>query len=265
MSASLIFSLLAIALYLTGAIWVLLRLAGKARLIYSWFRGLNLAAVLMHALALYQQLGLPLNVNLGLFETFSLANWFMCMFILLASYRRPTFNLAVILFPLTAILLLLTEFSLSKGLAFTGSKGLYFHLVVSLAAYSFFALASVQALLLALQNRQLKARRLFGVLDALPPLQTMEGLLFDLLITGQLLLSLGILSGALFLDTMFTQGMLHKTLLSIAAWLIFGYLLFGHWRFGWRGLTAVRWTLGGSCLLLLAYFGSKLVVQFILA
>lgn len=265
MAASLPFTLLAAAFYIAGASWVILHLARKVPAKPALVRFVGLSALLTHGLALYSHMGLPNELNLGFVEATSLANWLICAFILIASLRHPTLNLAALLFPLAAVTLLFSQFYASSSLPVTGHNGLFFHIVASLSAYSLFALASVQALLLALQNHQLKHRQVSGLLSVLPPLQTMERLLFELLLAGQLLLSLGILSGFIFLDNMFVAGMLHKTLLSLAAWLTFGLLLLGRWRFGWRGLTAVRWTLGGSLLLLLAYFGSKFILQFILA
>ena len=265
MAASLPFTLLAAAFYIAAGTWVLLHLARKAPARLVLVRFLGLGALLAHGLALYSHLGLPETLNLGFLEAASLANWLICAFILIASLRHSTLNLAVLLFPLAAIVLLLSQLSIHSAFPIEGRKGLFFHIIASLSAYSLFALASVQALLLAVQNQQLKHHHVSGLISVLPPLQTMERLLFELLFAGQLLLTLGILSGFIFLDTMFAAGMLHKTLLSLAAWVTFGLLLLGRWRFGWRGLTAVRWTLGGSLLLLLAYFGSKFVLQFILA
>lgn len=265
MGASLPLTLLAAAFYIAAGTWVSLHLARKAPAKLGLVRALGLGALLAHGLALYGHMGLPETLNLGLLEAASLANWLICAFILMASLRHSTLNLTVLLFPLAAITLLFSQFTSSGAFAIEGRNGLFFHIIVSLSAYSLFALASVQALLLAAQNHQLKQRHISGLIAVLPPLQTMERLLFELLFAGQLLLSLGILSGFIFLDNMFATGMLHKTLLSLAAWVTFGLLLLGRWRFGWRGLTAVRWTLGGSLLLLLAYFGSKLVLQFILA
>ena len=266
MTASLPFTLLAATFYIASAAWVLLHLARKATAKLTLIRLLGLAALVAHGLALYGHLGFPNYTQLGFLEAASLANWLICIFILITSLRHSTLNLAVLLFPLAAITLLFNEFYANGGLLpLNDRKGLFFHIVASLSAYSLFALASVQALLLAIQNHQLKQRHMGGLISVLPPLQTMERLLFELLIAGQLLLTLGILSGFIFLDNMFAAGMAHKTLLSLAAWVVFGLLLLGRWRLGWRGLTAVRWTLGGSLLLLLAYFGSKFVLQFILA
>ena len=92
----------------------------------------------------------------------------------------------------------------------------------------------------------------------------MESLLFGFLWAGWILLSLSLLSGALFLDDLLAQHLAHKTILSSFAWVVFAVLLWGRHQLGWRGHKAIRWTLAGFCLLMLAYFGSKLVREFIL-
>ena len=92
----------------------------------------------------------------------------------------------------------------------------------------------------------------------------MEAMLFELLWIGLGLLSIAIASGALFIDDIFAQSLVHKTVLTIAAWLLFATLLWGHYRLGWRSKTAVRLTLAGFALLMLAFFGSKLVLELIL-
>ena len=81
---------------------------------------------------------------------------------------------------------------------------------------------------------------------------------------GIILLTLSIASGLIFLDNFFAQHLAHKTVLSLLAWIIFTTLLVGRYRFGWRGMRAVRWTLGGCGLLVLAYFGSKFVLEVVL-
>ena len=64
---------------------------------------------------------------------------------------------------------------------------------------------------------------------------------------------------------MFAQQLAHKTILSIIAWIVFLILLIGHWKLGWRGRTAIRGTLIGFVFLMLAYFGSKFVLEIVLA
>jgi ABC-type uncharacterized transport system permease subunit len=102
------------------------------------------------------------------------------------------------------------------------------------------------------------------ILHRLPPLQTMERLLFQLIFFGFFLLSLTLVSGLIFVHNLFAQHLVHKTVLSFFAWLIFGLLLWGRMRHGWRGRTAIRWALSGYTALVLAYFGSKLVLEQVL-
>ncbi|MGR9000150.1 MAG: cytochrome C assembly family protein, partial [Gammaproteobacteria bacterium] len=99
---------------------------------------------------------------------------------------------------------------------------------------------------------------------SLPPLQTMESLLFQMLATGLFFLTISLVSGFVFIEDVFAQHLAHKTVLSILAWLIFSALLIGRSRYGWRGQIAIQWTLIGFVSLLLAYFGSKLVLEIIL-
>lgn len=150
-----------------------------------------------------------------------------------------------------------------QGRSIDLSSGLGIHIFTSLLAYSMLTLAALQALLLAMQNKHLHNHHPGGLIRTLPPLQDMEALLFKLLFVGIALLSAGLISGALYVDNLFSQHLVHKTVLSIIAWGTFSTLLFGHWRYGWRGRIAIRWTLTGFVLLMLAFFGSKFVLEFL--
>ena len=144
------------------------------------------------------------------------------------------------------------------------SLGMRLHILLSLLSYSLFTLAAVQSGLLAVQNQHLHNRHPGGFVRALPPLQTMEALLFEMIGLGFILLSLGLITGFMFLEDMFSQHLVHKTLLSLMSWVVFAVLLWGRFRFGWRGRIAIRWTMAGFMALMLAYFGSKAVVELIL-
>jgi ABC-type uncharacterized transport system permease subunit len=98
----------------------------------------------------------------------------------------------------------------------------------------------------------------------MPPLKNMEVLLFEVIVVGFVALTISLGSGLLFLENMFAQQLAHKTILSIFAWFVFLILLIGHWKLGWRGRTAIRRTLSGFVSLMLAYFGSKFVLEIIL-
>ena len=116
---------------------------------------------------------------------------------------------------------------------------------------------------MALQDRALRARKTAGWTRILPPLETMENVLFLTIHVGFLVLTLALFSGLFFVEDLFAQHLAHKAILSIIAWAVFGILLLGRWQFGWRGRKAVRWVLAGYVVLLLAYFGSRLVLELI--
>ncbi|MGH8120534.1 MAG: cytochrome C assembly family protein, partial [Gammaproteobacteria bacterium] len=130
-------------------------------------------------------------------------------------------------------------------------------------AYSVLTVAAFQSVLLFLQDRQLTRKRPASIM-LLPPMQIMEDLLIKIIALGFFLLSLSLATGLMFVQDLFAQHLVHKTVLSLLAWCIFGALLWGHWSRGWRGKTVSRWTIGGFLSLMLAYFGSKFVLELIL-
>lgn len=138
------------------------------------------------------------------------------------------------------------------------------HATIALLAYATLAVAALLAVTLWLQERALRRREFHGWLRALPPLVQLESLLFRTISVGFTLLTATLLSGLLFVENLFAQHLVHKTVLSLMSWLVFGGLLIGRYRNGWRGRKAVRWTLVAMALLVLAYFGSKFVIELVL-
>lgn len=138
------------------------------------------------------------------------------------------------------------------------------HIGSSMLAYAVLTLAAIQSAVIAVQDHQLKHRHTRGIIQVLPPLQLMETILFELLWVGVIMLTIAIGSGAVFIDDIFAQHLVHKTVLTIFAWALFSLLLWGHYQLGWRSQTAVRLTLAGFALLMLAFFGSKLVLELVL-
>jgi ABC-type uncharacterized transport system permease subunit len=114
------------------------------------------------------------------------------------------------------------------------------------------------------QERALRQRQIHGWLRALPPLTQLEQLLFRTIGAGFILLTLVLVTGMMFVSNLLTQHLWHKTVLSVLSWLVFGWLLVGRWCYGWRGQRAVKFTLFAMALLLLAFFGSKFVLELVL-
>ena len=94
----------------------------------------------------------------------------------------------------------------------------------------------------------------------------MESLLFKVITLGFILLTLTVGSGMLFSEQIFGKPLefSHKVVFSIASWFIYAGLLYGRYRYGWRGLKAIRWTLAGFGLLVLSYIGSRVVLELLL-
>ena len=222
-------------------------------------------AIVLHTVVLLQRIVMPDGLNLQFFNALSIVALLVATILFGATIRHPLENLAIVVLPTTALSLILDQAVQQNAvIAASADRALQFHILISLLAFSLLSIAVLQALLLAIQDRHLHNHHPGGLIRALPPLQLMENLLFQLITVGFLLLSVALLSGFLFLEDIFAQHLVHKTILSCVAWLIFATLLGGRWQFGWRGRTAIRWTLGGGIVLLLAYFGSKLVLELIL-
>ncbi len=226
---------------------------------------LGALALILHGTSLFLQMHHASGLNLNFFNAASLIAFTVILLTLLACLRMPVENLLLLLLPLGMITVLLAHFMPAGTLApIDEAPGILAHILLSISAYGMLTIAVFQSLLLLVQDHQLKHKHPSGLIRNFPPLQTMESLLFGFLWAGWALLTLSLLSGALFLEDLLAQHLAHKTILSIFAWVVFAVLLWGRHQLGWRGHRAIRWTLAGFCLLMLAYFGSKLVREFIL-
>ncbi len=205
------------------------------------------------------------HFNFSFFSTASLISALVSLLLLLANLTKPVEKLGIIIFPLAAIMLGLEIIFPDKYRSLQDYNWqMSIHIFSSIIAFSLLNIAALQALFLAVQEKQLRRHPPKKFILNLPALQTMESLLFQMITVGLLFLSVSLMTGILFIDDLFTQHLVHKTILSIIAWLIFSALLIGRWCYGWRGQTAVKFTISGFILLLLAYFGSKLVLEIIL-
>ena len=178
-----------------------------------------------------------------------------CLFL---SIRR----LGILVFPLAALNLFFAAWWGSEP-NIVANAGLAFnvHIMVSILSYSLLTIATIQALLFYYQERHLKHPGSKRILMAMPPLQTMEQLLFQLVGIGFVLLTITLLSGAMFSQQFFGQAFefKHHTILALLGWLVFATLLFKRFTSGLRGAQAVAWTMAGFILIQLGYFGTKIV------
>lgn len=262
-------SLLTITLYLAALAILLhqvfrkesLKIAGRTYAVL-W---LVAAGLVCHAVSVFLSIHTEDGYVFSFFKMPSLFFVVINLVVLLSSLRKPLHNLFIFLLPLSvAAIVLDLLLSEAQSSAERYSSGVITHIIFSILAYSLLTIASLQAVFLAYQNHQLKHKHLRGVMGILPPLQTMEALLFELVWAGQILLTASLVTGAVYMESFFGQHLAHKTTFSIISWLIYAVLLWGRHTLGWRGASAIRWTLGGFAALMLAYFGSKLVLEVIL-
>lgn len=222
-------------------------------------------ALTAHAISLKFTLLAPNGFRFDFLAMLSLITWSVALLLLFLSLKHKLTLLILATAPLAALAELAAAQSWGGASPLTQiSPGIAAHAFLSISAYSLLTLATLQAIYLYWLNQQLHNHRPAGISRLLPPLQTMESLLFGLIAFGQLLLTASLITGALFVDDLFAQHLAHKTALSILAWVLYSILLWGHWKKGWRGNTAVRWTLSAFAVLMLAFFGSKLALEVIL-
>jgi ABC-type uncharacterized transport system permease subunit len=202
--------------------------------------------------------------HFGVIEVSVLISAALASIALITNARRPLGALILGVLPVTALVALLSLLFQSHYPPQRLAGDVFLHILVSVLAYSFATLAALQSAFLAFQNYQLRNHHPSAVIRRFPPLQDMEKLLFELLWLTEVLLTVGIVAGFAFAQDWSEQGLIHKMFFSILAWLVFAVLLWGRHQLGWRGNTAIRGTLAGFVCLLLGFYGSKAVIEFIL-
>ncbi len=233
----------------------------------AWERGAVVLPLILHAGLLYSAALAGPSLTLGVGIAVSIIVWLSVLIYWLGSFVHRVEGLHAMVMPIAAFACLLPLIAPStRTLPNTELFAFKAHLIISLLAYSLFTIASLHALLMALLEKRLHGGHLGTGRSALPPLLTMESILFRLIAAGFVLLTLSLASGILFSEELFGRPLSfsHKTVFGVLSWLIFGALLAGRARYGWRGRTAMRWTLAGFLMLVLAYLGSRFVVEVIL-
>lgn len=258
-----IFSLSAAACYLIAATILyrtLVKDPNATRMPAVW---MVVIGVLLHSIAQYHHWAGDGPIEISFLNVLSLSALAVTTILVLSTaLKHSLFDAGLIALPLS-VLLLLAEWAIpAPGSLFEGaSSGIAVHVTCSILAFGLLSLAGFYALFVALIDHFLRGHQLSPMVRALPPLAVMETLLFRLIIAGFVLLTVGLCAGLLYVNDLFAQHLAHKSILAITAWVVFGALLLGRLLWGWRGRTAVRLTLAGVVLLLLAYFGSKFVLE----
>jgi ABC-type uncharacterized transport system permease subunit len=225
-------------------------------------------ALVLHAMLLYRGFVTPEGLDLGIANALSLIVWLTVLIYWVAGLAFP--GLASILGLMAPVALLAVLFQAfiptHHYVTYAGTPVFTLHFVIAMLAYALFIVATVHAVLMLAEEKWLHRGVMPPFLRSLPPLMEMEALLFRILLAAFVLLTLTLVSGLFFSEQLFGKPLKfnHKTVFGIVSWLIFGGLLVGHYVRGWRGRTAVMWTLSGFTMLLFAYLGSKIVWELIL-
>ncbi len=250
----------------------------------AWERVALLVPLALHALLLSQDMFGAGGPRFGFAYALSAMLWLAVLFYWVESFfydldgiLPPALLLAALASPLPAL------FPGRASAALAASLEFRLHVVLAMLAYSLFTIAILHALLMALLERRLHgsaaargaggpllavgAHMLAGPLGALPPLLTLERLLFRMIAAAFILLTCTLATGIAFSESLFGRPLQfdHKTLFALISWATFALLLAGRHLYGWRGRVALRWTLSGFVLLLLAYVGSRFVLEVLLA
>jgi ABC-type uncharacterized transport system permease subunit len=258
---NLVLALILFLLYAASA-WVMLRSVKNPRLEpLAWV--LLLVAIFGHSDVIIHVMRISARFSIGLLEAMSLLGWTLAVLACVISIDRQNRVLGAILISSAAVGAAMTGAGRSFAEATSAGWELTAHILLSMAAAALLFAAAVTALLLVFLDRRLRTRRLADLPSTLPPLDALEKIMFRLIGAGFGLLTLALLTGFVFVTNLFTQNLLQKTVLSLIAWLIFGVLLVGRLLFGWRGRSAVRWTLSGFAILAVAYFGVKFVLEYL--
>lgn len=233
----------------------------------GWERIWLLAALLAHGISLANEIFPVDAMHFSFSIAISLIVWLAIAFYWIESFYTRMEGLQMFVLPAAAVgALLPTIFPGQHLLVHAGSLQFRVHFLIAMLAYSLFTLAALHAILMAVAEKGLHRGRLTPLMASLPPLLTMESLLFRLIHIAFVLLTLTLVSGVLFSESLFGKALTfnHKTVFAFLSWIIFAHLLVGRHFRGWRGRTALRWTLAGFAALLLAYVGSRFVLEVLL-
>jgi ABC-type uncharacterized transport system permease subunit len=256
---------LAFACY--GVTWAdQIRALGRRTKVLPWLIYLLIPALLFHAYAVYHSIYSANELQLGIFQMSSAFFLAMNIIVGLSLIKLPLRSLFTLLLPMSMLSLICGYFFAGEHtLAHNMSPPLATHILLSVIAYSLLAIAALQALLLNYQTTQLKQHHVKSVMGIFPPLQTMESLLFNLLWAGFIVLTLSIATGVIFIDDIIAQKLTHKAAFSVLSWILYAILLTGRHVLGWRGKTALHWVMTAFVMLVIAYFGTKFVLEILLA
>ena len=256
---------LAAALYLYTAGQQLLRLERREEKLPRAILIPAIAALLLHGFVIYDS-SATVEESFGFYRVASLTFWLMGALSLLMLAIRPLQTLLMAIFPLAAIAILVATLTPETARPMTDTpRGLLVHISTSIIGYALLGLATLQGLLVLQQSRLLRQHKTRGLVRLLPPLDRNEQVMHELIAMGTLAMAVSIFAGFYYVDDLFAQHLIHKTVLTIIAWLLFTIISIRHLQYGWRVNTAVMLCCSGFALLTIGFYGSKLVLELVLS
>lgn len=222
-------------------------------------------ALTFHAFLLSDLIFSEAGQNLSILNVASLISFIISVVMSVAMLKTRLWFLLPVVYSFSAINLLAATFLPSSFIThFETQPYLMMHISIALFAYSTLSIGALYAIQLAWLDHKLKNKMALAINPNLPPLMMVERQLFKIILIGNLLLTVTLLSGFSFIQDMFAQGKAHKAILSFIAWIIYTILLWGHYQKGWRGKKVTWFAVAGATLLTLAYFGSRFVKEVLL-
>lgn len=225
-------------------------------------------ALLAHAALVWLPVAESQTFPGGFAYALSVVAWLMLTLYWGGSFFYPLKGLQLLLYPLAAVAMVAAAVlpqDAGGGFA-VGNLPLMLHVAVSLLSYGLFGIAALLALLVLLLDRELHRHRFSPLVSFLPPLLSLEKLMFQSMLWGFALLTVSAASGTVFSEAVFGKAVewSHKSVFGLSAWVIYGLILLLHRTRRWRGRRAAWWSLAGFASLMLAYIGSKFVLQIVL-
>jgi ABC-type uncharacterized transport system permease subunit len=261
-----IVSLISLSVYLVTATLLLKRFSKHLSGRHPMFLPLAGIALSTHLFVLVTSIFLEPGQNMSIVNVASLIAWLISVSMTAASLYMATALLLPVVYGFSGLVILLKLFIPDiYMMQISMNPSLVLHISLGLLAYGCLMIALLYALQFGYINARLKQKQTSLVASPLPPLMVVETILFKLLAVGTIILTLSLITGFGFLENMFAQQQVHKTVLSVLAWFIFATICVGHYRLGWRGKPIIAATIVASSILTLAYFGSRFVKEVLLS
>lgn len=250
------------ALALAAVIAYLIPALAAQRMTEPLARSAMRAAWVLHLLTIAAGL-MATPARFGFAPALSMTAWLMLTMYAIEQQLYPKMRAVGVLSALGALAVLLAQLFPGKPMATHASAWLPLHLALGIASYGLCAAAVVHAGLMSRAERRMRTATND---DNGMPLLMLERLTFRFVTAGFVLLSATLLAGLLFGESLYGKAWHwdHKTVFSVLAWMAFAGLLIGRTRFGLRGRHAVHLIYTGAALLLLAYAGSRFVLEVVM-